>query len=147
MRSKVVMTSFRGALLCALLLSPVGASGEGLGEKLVRGFFADAKRHDMDAIEKTLAQGFQSIHTNGVSDRAGELEIIRNLKLGDHTLTDFETTRNGPVMIVTFAVDAPGEILGGKRVQAGTYERMAVWLETSSGWELIAYANVAPLKD
>ena len=63
------------------------------------------------------------------------------------TWTDFETTRNGPVMIVTFAVDAPGEILGGKRVQAGTYERMAVWLETSSGWELIAYANVAPLKD
>ena len=142
-----VATSSGAVLALALLFSSAASSGEDLGETLVRGFFADAKSHDMPAIEKTLAKGFQSIHTNGVSDRAGELEIIRNIKLGPHSLANFKTTRNGPVMVVTFEVNARGEILGGKRVGDGSYERMAVWVESSSGWQLIAYANVAPLTE
>jgi hypothetical protein len=67
--------------------------------------------------------------------------------LGSHTLADFKTTRNGPVLVVTFQVDAPGEILGGKAVGKGSHERLAVWVDTDSGWKLIAYANLAPLKD
>ena len=129
-----------------LLFPPVAWSAdEDLGEKLIRSFFEDARSHDEAAIEATLAQGFQSVHTDGATDRQGELELIRNLKLGSHTLADFKTTRNGPVMVVTFEVNAPGEILDGKRVGAGAHERMAVWLETDSGWQLIAYANLAPL--
>ena len=39
-------------------------------------------------------------------------------------------------------VSAGGEtVLGG----TGAHERMAVWLETPSGWKLVAYANLAPL--
>ena len=48
---------------------------------------------------------------------------------------------------MTFLVNAPDEVLGGKALDEGTYERMAVWLDTESGWKLIAYANLAPLKD
>lgn len=131
-----------------LLFPPAAWSAdEDLGEKLIRSFFEDARNHDEEAIEATLAQGFQSVHTDGATDRQGELELIRNLKLGSHTLADFKTTRNGSVLVVTFQVDAPGEILGGKKVGKGSHERLAVWVDTDSGWKLIAYANLAPLKD
>ncbi len=76
----------------------------------------------------------------------GELELIRNIKLGTHTLANFKTTRNGSVLVVTFEVNAPGETLAGKTAGEGTYQRMAIWIETESGWQLIAYANLAPLK-
>jgi len=139
-------TSLAVALALPLLFSPTASANEDLGEKLIREFFANSKSRNLPAIEKTLAEGFQSVHTDGGRDRAGELELIRNIKLGASTLADFKTTRNGPVMVVTFEVNAPGEILDGKRVGAGAHERMAVWLETSSGWQLMAYANLAPLK-
>jgi len=132
-------------LALPVFLSPAIAAEEDLGAKLIRKFFADAKSHDLPAIERTLAEGFQSVHTDGARDRDSELEIIRSIKLGTLTLGNFKTTRNGPVMVVTFEVDARGEILDGKDVGEGSHERMAVWLETSSGWQLIAYANLAPL--
>jgi len=143
-----IWTASCAAAVALFLLFPTSAwSGEDLGEKLIRSFFEDAQKHDQAAIEQTLAQGFQSVHTDGVSDRQDELDIIRNLKLGAHSLTNFKTTRNGSVLVVTFEVNAPGEILGGKAVGDGSYERLAVWLNTDSGWKLIAYANMAPLKD
>ena len=140
-------TGLGAALAIFLLFSPTASLGEDLGEKLMRDFFADAKSRNLPAIEKVLADGFQSVHTDGARDRAGELEIIRNIKLGSPTLTNFESTRNGPALVVTFQVNAPDETLGGKRVGTGTHGRMAVWLEASSGWQLIAYANLAPLTD
>ena len=147
MKCNFLTTSLKAALALTLFFSATASAGQALGEKLVREFFDDAKSHNMPGVEKTLAEGFQSVHSDGASDRAGELEIVRNMKLGAHTLTNFKTTRNGPVMVVTFEVSAPGEILRGKRVGDGSYERLAVWLETSSGWQLIAYANVAPLSE
>jgi len=101
----------------------------------------------MAAVERTLSQGFQAVHTDGVSDREGELGLIRNLKLGSPALTDFKTTRNGPTLVVTFKVNAPDEVLGGKSLGEGTHERLSVWLDTESGWQLIAYANLAPFKN
>ena len=145
LKSNVFVTKLVASLTLSVLFSGSALAGGDLGEELIRNFFADARSHDMPAIEKTLAQGFQSTHTDGARDRAAELEIIRNLKLGEATLANFETTRNGPILVVTFEVDAPGEILEGKKVGPGSHQRMAVWLETDSGWQLIAYANLAPL--
>ena len=130
-----------------VVVDPKASAEPDLGETLIRQFFADAKRGDPAAIERTLGEGFQSVHTDGMRDRAAEIELIRTMKLGKSTLTDFKTTRNGPALVVSFEVNAPGEVLGGKQVGEGTHERMAVWLETSQGWQLIAYANLAPLKE
>ncbi len=139
-----------GAATAALFLlsAPVAWSADDeLGERLIRAFFEASGKGDQAAVERTLSPGFQSVHTNGVSDRQGELDLIRNMKLGSPTLSNFNTTRNGPTLVVTFLVNAPDEVLGGKALDEGTYERMAVWLDTESGWKLIAYANLAPLKD
>ena len=147
MKCNLLTTSLKAALALTLVFSATASAAEDLGEKLVRKFFDDSKSHNLSGIEKTLAEGFQSVHTDGSRDRAGELEIVRTIKLGTHTLTNFKTTRNGPVMVVTFEVSAPGEILDGKRVGEGSHERLAVWLETSGVWQLIAYANLAPLRE
>ena len=127
--------------------SAAWSAGDDLGEKLIRSFFEASGKGDQAAVERTLAQGFQSVHTDGVRDRQGELDLIRDMKLGSPVLANFKTTRNGPALVVTFQVNAPNEVLGGKAVGEGSYERMAVWLDTDSGWKLIAYANLAPLKD
>ncbi len=134
-------------VLALSLFAPTTVLADGdIGENLVRRFFADSQSRDQASIEKALAEGFQSVHTDGVRDREGELELIRNIKLGTHTLANFKTTRNGSVLVVTFEVNAPGETLAGKTAGEGTYQRMAIWIETESGWQLIAYANLAPLK-
>ncbi len=61
-------------------------------------------------------------------------------------MSDFKTTRNGPVMVVTYKVNAPEEVIEGKRVADGSHEHLAVWLKTDAGCQLIPYANLAPLK-
>ena len=142
--SKAILAA---AAALSLFFAPAAAADKDLGEQLIRAFFEASGKGDHAAVERTLAQGFQAVHTNGVSDRQEELDLIRNMKLGSTTLTDFKTTQNGPALVVTFKVNAPDEVLGGKSLGEGTYERMAVWLDTDSGWQLIAYANLAPLKD
>jgi hypothetical protein len=134
------------ALVLTLILDGTVSAGEDLGERLVRQFFANAKSGDLAAIEKTLAQGFQAAHAFGALDRAGELKLARGIKLGSYKLSNFKTTRNGPVIVVTFEVNAPEEVIVGKRVADGSHERLAVWLRTDADWQLIAYANLAPLK-
>ncbi len=134
------------AFALILVFGATASADEELGEKLVRQFFADVKAGNLISIEKTLAEGFQATHSFGPLDRAGELRLIRGIKLGDYKLSNFKTTHQGPVMVVTFKVNAPDEVLDGKRVADGAHERLAVWLKTEIGWQLIAYANLAPLK-
>ncbi len=134
------------ALALIQILGATASAGEDLGEKLVRQFFADVKAGNLASIEKTLAEGLQVAHSFGPLDRAGELKLVRGIKLGDYKLRNFKTTYNGPVMVVTFKVNAPDEVMEGKRVAAGSHERLAVWLKVEDGWQLIAYANLAPIK-
>jgi len=134
------------AFALILVFGATASAGEDLGEKLVRQFFVDVKAGNLISIEKTLAEGFQATHSFGPLDRAGELKLVRGVKLGDYKLINFKTTYEGPVMVVTFKVYAPDEVLEGKKVAEGTHERLAVWLKAEVGWQLIAYANLAPLK-
>jgi len=146
MKRYFLLQGLGAALAIILVLGATASAGEDLGPKLVRQFFADVKAGNLGSIEKTLAEGFQSAHSFGPLDRAGELKLIRGIKLGDYKLSNFKTTHKGPVMVVTFKVNAPDEVLDGKRVGDGTHERLAVWLKAEAGWQLIAYANLAPLK-
>ena len=146
MKRYFLLPGLVAALALILVFGVTASAGQDLGEKLVRQFFADAKAGNLISIEKTLAEGFQATHTFGPLDRAGELKLIRGIKLGDYKLINFKTTYKGPVMVVTFKVHAPDEVLEGKKVADGAHERLAVWLKTDVGWQLIAYANLAPLK-
>ncbi len=118
---------------------------QGLGEKLLRQVWADMKKPDMERIEKTIGQGFQSVHSFGARDRDQEIELIKGLKLGDYTLSDIVATRNGPVIVTTYFVSVE-ETIEGKRTAKKPAPRLSVFLKTESGWKWIAHANLKPLK-
>ncbi len=118
---------------------------DGLGERLVRQIWADLKTNDMARIEKRLAPGFQSVHEDGTRSRQAEIKLIEGLALGKYTLSRFNSTRNGPTIVVTYFAAAE-ETIEGKRVPTKPVPRMSVFMNTDDGWQLIAHANFEPLK-
>jgi len=121
------------------------AAEKGLGEKLLLQLWTDMKKPDMEAIEKTIAKGFQSVHQYGSNNREQEIKLIKGLKLGKYTLSNIEITRNGPVIIATYFVSV-AETIKGDRLTKKPAPRLSVFLKTDSGWKWIAHANLKPLK-
>jgi len=121
-------------------------AGEVKGEKLERQMWADIKARNWAAVESKIAPGFQSVHQDGARDREVQIELIKGLNLGEYTLSNFQVTQNGPVIIVTYSV-AVEETIGGKCLPKRSAARLSVWLKTDSGWQWITHANLNPLKD
>ena len=144
---KVVMTL---ALVLLFISQVVQASQEpeaelSLGEQLVRQLWADMKARNIEAIEKMIAPGFQSVHEDGSRDREAEIELIKGLDLGKYTLSDFVVTENGPVIVVSNFVSVE-ETIGGERLSTEPAARLSVWLNTNGVWQWIIHANLKPLK-
>lgn len=116
-----------------------------LGEKLVRQLWATIHKADPAALEKLLAQGFQSIHEDGAHDRAEELKLLAGLNLGKYTLSNIKATRNGPAVVVTYSAAAE-ETMYNKRLPGTPSPRMSVFLKTDQGWQWLAHANLRSLK-
>ena len=116
------------------------------GKKLVRQVWADMKAGNIEAIEKWLAQGFQSVHQDGTRNREQEIELIKGLNLGEYTLTDFTVTQNGPVIIVTYFVSV-AETIDDKRLSSTPAARLSGFLKTDDGWKWIVHANLKPLEE
>jgi hypothetical protein len=115
------------------------------GEVLLRQLWEDMRKADMNALEKTLANGFQSVHQYGTSDREQELELLKKLNFDKYTLSDIQITQNGPVIVATYFVSVE-ETIKGHRLSKEPAPRLSVFLKTDSGWQWIAHANLKPLK-
>ncbi|MFA4917276.1 MAG: nuclear transport factor 2 family protein [Syntrophales bacterium] len=140
----IITLTFVFTTLTALANHDV-ATEEGLGEKLLGQLWADMEKPDMEAIEKTIAKGFQSVHQDGSNNREQEIKLIKGLKLGKYSLSNIKITQNGPVIVATYFVSVE-ETIEGKRLQKKPAPRLSVFLKTDSGWKLIAHANLKPLK-
>jgi len=79
-------------------------AGASEGEKLERQMVADIKAKDWKAVESRIAEGFQSVHPDGVRDRAGEIALLKKMEFGDFTLGDFKSTTIGDNVVVTFTM-------------------------------------------
>ncbi|MDD5723375.1 MAG: nuclear transport factor 2 family protein [Syntrophales bacterium] len=148
------MNSLKMALIITLLFvftAPTALANQdvadenGLGEKILRQLWADMQKPDMEMIEKTIAEGFQSVHQFGSDNREQEIKLIKGLNLGNYTLSDIKITRNGPVIVATYFVSVE-ETIKGKRLLKTPAPRLSVFLKTDSGWKWIAHANLKPLK-
>ena len=144
---KVVMTL---ALALLFISQVVQASQEpeaelSLGEQLVRQLWADMKARNIEAIEKMIAPGFQSVHEDGSRDREAEIELIKGLDLGEYTLSDFVVTENGPVIVVSYFVSVE-ETIEGESLSTEPAARLSVWLNTNGVWQWIIHANLKQLK-
>lgn len=137
-------------VLAVLLVVTIGASGwatedpAALGEQLVRAFWEAIRTQDVAALGAILAPGFQSIHEDGARNRDEELVLCANVDIDEYTLTDFVTTRQGATIVVTFMASVE-ETLAGTRTTTVPAARMAVFLMTEDGWQMVAYANLEPM--
>ncbi|MEA3279780.1 MAG: cache domain-containing protein [Thermodesulfobacteriota bacterium] len=116
-----------------------------LGETLVRQLWADLKDRRIEAVQEKIADGFQSVHQYGASNREQEIELVKGLNLGEYTLSNFQITQNGPVIIATYFVSVE-ETIKGKRLSKNPAPRLSVFLKTEGGWQWIAHANLKPLE-
>lgn len=131
-------------LIGAFLVSCNNQIDEVDGESLVKEVWTAMKTANMDFLENILDEGFQSIHQDGYRDRAAELELIKNLNMGDYELDDFVVTRNANTMNVTYFVNVT------ETIEEETYTkrsaRLTVFSKTPEGWKWISHANLLPLK-
>ena len=147
----LISRSVPGLALCFILSAvclhaqeapaPAGAAE---GEKMERQMWADFKAKDWDAVERKIAEGFQSIHPDGPRDRAGEISLIENLKLGEFTLSNFKTTVNGDNIVVTYTV-AVRETIDEIHLPTGPAPRLSVWKKGTHGWQWVCHANLNPI--
>ena len=115
-----------------------------VAEKVLQQLWADMKNQDIEAIEKTIAKGFQSVHQFGSNNREQEIDLIKGLNLGNYILSDIKITQNGPVIVATYFVSVE-ETIEGKRLTKKPAPRLSVFLKTDSGWQWIAHANLKPM--
>jgi len=115
------------------------------GEKLTKEFWKSLKANDVETLSKHISDGFQSIHSDGSRDKADEIKLIKNLNLGDYTLSDFVETSVGNTIIVTYKV-VVAETINGKELKKAPAARMTIFQKTEDSWMLIAHANLRALK-
>ena len=72
----------------------------------MRQFWEEVRVADVDALERLLAPGFQSVRQDGARDRDEELALLATIDIGDSTLTGFVTPRQGATIVVTFMASA-----------------------------------------
>lgn len=133
------------AMMLICISATMAAAQPPDGIRMTKELWAAMKATDMPALEKLIADGFQSVHCDGHSDRQGELKILKNLKPKDLVLSDFNvTTVGGSVIIVTYRVGV-AETLKGERLANHAYPRMSIFVKTDKGWQWAAHANPRPM--
>jgi hypothetical protein len=116
------------------------------GEELVRQLWADISKGDSSSMERWLVEGFQSIDEHGARNHDQQLEILKNLNLGEYKVSNINVTQEGPALIVTYLLSAE-ETIRGQRLSKTPAPRLSVFLKTETGWKWIAHANLKPLKE
>jgi Domain of unknown function (DUF4440) len=119
--------------------------GPSEGEKLEREMAADIKAKNWTVVERRIAEGFQSVHPDGVRDRTAEIALLKKMDVSDFTLTNFKSTTIGDNIVVTFTMTA-AETIDGKRLPARPAYRLSVWKKGANGWEWISHANLVPIR-
>ena len=115
------------------------------GEALVREVWQAMQTTNMDFIENILAEGFQSVHQDGYRDRQGEIDLIKNLNMGDYVLDTFTVTKNMNTMNVSYFVNVEETIDGITMKKRSA--RLSVFSKTPEGWKWMSHANLVPLKE
>jgi len=140
------------AVLCmSLSIACLGAQetpstgGAPDGEKLERQMADDIKAKNWTAVEAKIADGFQSVHPDGIRNRAGEIALLKQMDFGKFTLSNFKSTSIGDNIVVTFTMTV-AETIDGKRQPAKPAYRLSVWKKSVNGWQWISHANFAPIR-
>jgi N-acetylglucosamine-6-phosphate deacetylase len=111
-------------------------------QSLIENWFLAMKNQQFDQAGNYLAPQFISIHTDGlVRDRNQEITLIKNLKMKNYTLGNFNFSPSGDAIVVTFT-DHGAEQIDNKMINTQKAGRMAVLQKQSDKWMILAYANM-----
>jgi hypothetical protein len=113
------------------------------GEGLERVFWRELKAQRWNKVERSLASNFVSVTPPGQRDRAATLEHLKQLRLQDYSLGEFQTELNGNTFVVTYTATVHGTI-NGQPLPEGPMHMMTVWQEQKAGWVVIARSIVPP---
>ncbi|MBA3815537.1 MAG: nuclear transport factor 2 family protein [Parachlamydiaceae bacterium] len=114
------------------------------GETLEIQMWEDMKHRNYSAVENNIAQGFQSIHTDGARAREDEIRLIKDLYLGSYKITDIKVTEAKDSYIVTYMISV-SETIDDTRLSANPTPRMSVWEKIEDKWQWISHANLNPI--
>ena len=106
---------------------------------------SDIQAKNWKAVEARIAEGFQSVHPDGVRDRAGEIALLKGMNFGAFTLSNFKSTTIGDNIVVTFTMTV-AETIDGKQLPAKPAYRLSVWKKGVNGWQWISHANFTPIR-
>ena len=120
-------------------------SGTSEGEKLERQMASDIQAKNWKEVEARISDGFQSVHPDGVRDRAGEIALLKGMNFGAFTLSNFKSTTIGYNIVVTFTMTV-AETIDGKQLPAKPAYRLSVWKKGVNGWQWISHANFTPIR-
>ena len=109
------------------------------GEDLVKQFFTYVNNSNIAMLKNAIAKDFQAIDGSGFKNRGAELKALKQAELGRYNLGNFKTTRRDDLLIVTYTLSADTTITG-RKLPGGSGPRMSTFVETDSGWRLIAHA-------
>ncbi len=112
-----------------------------LGEKLETQMWEDMKHQNFTAVEKNIAEEFQSLHTFGALTRGAEIELIKNLYLGSYDISNLKVTENGDTLVVTYLISVQEKITN-IQLSAKPAPRMSVWQKINGNWQWIAHVNL-----
>jgi hypothetical protein len=146
--SAVILSVAAVSVLSAVCLHAerqTAVAGASEGEKLEREMAADIKAKNWTAVERRIAEEFQSVHPDGVRDRTAEIALLKKMDFGDFTFSDFKSTTIGDNIVVTFTMTV-AETIAGKRLPAKPAYRLSVWKKGVNGWQWICHANLAPIR-
>lgn len=113
-----------------------------VGEMLERQMWEDIKTGKTEIYEAKIADGFRSVHEDGVRGREQEIKLLKELNLGDYVLSRFNVTRQADTLIVTYFVKTTKETINGTELSTALTPRLSVWIKNEQGWQWIAHANL-----
>lgn len=115
------------------------------GEKLERELWENMKSFNLKALEHKIAPEFQSIHTDGPRNRVGELELIKNLKVGEYNISNVKSSQIGDTIVVTYTISVK-ETIDDRHLSKKPSPRMSIWKKNKNNeWQWIAHANLISL--
>jgi len=131
-----IVTSFMTFFISFSLFADISQ-----GEVLEKQMWDDMKHRNFSAVENHIAQGFQSIHTDGARNREDEIQLIKNLNLGSYRISDIKVTEAKDSFIVTYMISV-SETIDDIRLSAQPTPRMSVWGKIEDKWQWISHANL-----